>query len=185
MISNQDGLSVPVKLDYQYGAKLKPRPPLVFKDPTYPTITFALSFIHHPTYFYVHLKQEEESLLNPLIKKLNDIYRDSEPVPVTHPEVGSFWVAKEAHRDMWSRFAVVSVNLGNAESGGNSSALLLSVDWGFFETVELSQLRPLVKDVLDIPCLAIGVRLAGIYPPNQTTVTSITSWTSILFCLVA
>ena len=38
------------------------------------------------------------------------------------------------------------------------------VDWGDMEIVAISQLRPLVSELLDIPCLALCCRLAGVYP---------------------
>lgn len=134
--------------------------------PTSTKLTVQLSYVFHPNHFYVHIKDEVPTLVEPLVKRLNELYRHSEPVPVQLPEIGSFWVAKENKMNNWARVLVVEVNVVK----GVTKVTVLSVDWGFVEVVELSQLRPLVHQVSETPCLALCFRLAGVYPLNQSMV---------------
>ena len=120
-------------MDYQYGKVLEP-------SPTSIKFTVQLSYVFHPNDFDVHIKDEVPTLLEPLVKRLNELYHHSEPVQVQHPEIGSFWVAKEKTMSNWANELVVKVNMVQ----GVTKVTVLSVDWGFVEVVELSQLRPLV-----------------------------------------
>lgn len=109
------------------------------------------------------------SLVDPLDKRLNDLYRHSEPVPVQRPELGSFWVAKvtKIPNVNWSRVQIYDTN---GLDKGLTKVTVFSVDWGFLEEVELSQLRPLIPQVTKTHCLALCFRLAEIYPLNQPEV---------------
>ena len=135
--------------------------------PTSTKLAVQLSYVFHPNHFYVHVKDEVPTLVEPLVKRLNKLYRHSKPVPVQLPEIGSFWVVKEKTMNNWARVLVVEVNVAK---GVCTKVTVLSVDWGFVEVVELSQLRPLVYQVSETPCLALCFRLAGVYPLNQSMV---------------
>ena len=46
-------------------------------------------------------------MVEPLIERLNALYENSPRVPVTQPEIGSFWVTKEPGKNIWSRVEVI------------------------------------------------------------------------------
>lgn len=154
-------------MDYDYGAVLNPRPPLVSESQELPTVTITMASITSPTWFYGHLVKDH-TLLATMVDRLNRLYKESTPVPVTRPEVGSFWVYKENMRDMWSRCEVICLH--EDASKQTISVTVLAVDWGFLEVIDLSQLRPLVHNIKDMPSFAICFRLAGIYPLNENLV---------------
>jgi len=158
----RDKRPVKIQLEYEYGAVLKPRPP-----PGSSNLIVQLSHVFHPNHFYAHIKDEVPTLVDPLVKRLNELYRYSEPVPVQRPEIGSFWVAKEKTMNNWSRVQIFDTK---GLDKGLNKVTVFSVDWGFLEEVELSQLRPLIPQVTKTHCLAFCLRLAGIYPLNQPEV---------------
>lgn len=157
---------------------MKPRPsPL--KNPCEKTIHCYFSWIESPSLFYVHLSEEIDTLVEPLKNRLNELYQNSREVPVTQPEVGSFWVIQESRTKSWSRAKILNVM---ADEGGASDAAndnrkvrrtrckVFLVDWGMVDQVDTSQLRPLFKEILEIPCLAIRCRLDGIFPVDAIAV---------------
>ncbi|EFX71403.1 hypothetical protein DAPPUDRAFT_255836 [Daphnia pulex] len=158
----------PISLDYQFGSILKPRSlPMLGSSKT---IQCCFSHVISPSHFYVHLLDEIPSLVRPLSERLNELYKNSEEVPVTQPEVGSFWVVQEPQSQFWSRAKILSVDI-NDEIGWKTpgktkhpTCTVFLVDWGNVDVIPISQLRPLVKELLDIPCLALRCRLDGIYP---------------------
>ena len=156
------------KLEYQFGAVLEKRTsPFCDNNSSTKTIKFLFSYVFSPSYFYVHLSEEITTIVEPLIQRLNVLYENSVPVPVTQPEIGSFWVVKELGRNVWSRVEVTDVNYEE------QTVSVFFVDWGDMEIVDNSQLRPLVKELLDIPCLAFCCRLGGIYPCLKSMVSLI------------
>lgn len=140
------------------------------------TIQCYFSHVISPTHFYVHLLDEISTLVKPLSERLNQLYENSQEVPVTQPEVGSFWVVQEPQTQFWSRAKILSVDI-NDEIGWktpgkikNPTCTVFLVDWGNADVVAISQLRPLVKEILNIPCLALRCRLDGIYPFERSMV---------------
>lgn len=136
----------------------------------------CFSHVISPSHFYVHLLDEIPSLVRPLSERLNELYENSEEVPVTQPEVGSFWVVQEPQSQFWSRAKILSVDI-NDEIGWKTpgktkhpTCTVFLVDWGNVDVIPISQLRPLVKELLDIPCLALRCRLDGIYPFERSLV---------------
>lgn len=153
------------KLEYQFGAVLEKRTfPFCDNNSSSKTIKFFFSYVFSPSYFYVHLSEEVATKVEPLIKRLNALYTNSLPVPVTQPEIGSFWVTKEIGRNVWSRVEVTDVNCEQ------QTVSVFFVDWGDMDIVDIGQLRPLVKELIDIPCLAFCCRLGGIYPYMKSIV---------------
>lgn len=165
-----------IRLDYQYGAVLKPRllPPITRGA----IIHFCLSHVLSPTQFYVHLADEIPSLIKPLTERLNTMYQDSKEVPVTQPEIGSFWVVQESQTKCWSRAVIVDVESDDTDNSAVDKkdpgkmkikyCSVFLVDWGNADRVKLSQLRPLIKEILHIPCLALPCRLDGVHPLGAT-----------------
>jgi len=93
------------------------------------------------------------------------VYESARLIPVTtKPEIGSFWVTKEVEKEIWSRIEVIDVDYVKR------SATVVFVDWGYIEIVDFSQLQPLVKEFVDIPCLAFRCRLGGVFPYLKTWV---------------
>ena len=164
------------KLDYQFGAVLKKRiSPFCDNNSSSKTIKFLFSYVFSPSYFYVHLSEEVATRVEPLIHRLNVLYENSLPVPVTQPEIGSFWVIKEVGRNVWSRVEVTDVNYEQ------QTVSVFFVDWGDMEIVDICELRPLVKELLDIPCLAFCCRLGGIYPYSKSMVSWFFKWYLIYY----
>lgn len=168
-------------LEYQYGAILQSRQLPIFKDQT-KTLHFCLSHVSSPSDFYIHLSCEIPSLIDPLCDSLNSLYQNSQEVPVTQPEVGSFWVIQESCTKFWSRAKVLSVSTSKDTSSNSvvetrgkvespTRVTVFLVDWGSTDVVEVSKLRPLVKEILETPCLAIRCRLDGIFPREGSVVT--------------
>lgn len=161
-------------MDYQYGATLKARPLPFSADNTDSQKAIGISLTHvvSPSHFYVHLVDEIESLVEPLNGRLATLYRHSQPVPVSRPEIGSFWVVQEnSGTEFWYRVRILS--LDDCQNGSAPTVChVFLVDWGGVDTVPICQLRPLVKELLDIPCLALRCRLDGIYPYRLNMVRS-------------
>lgn len=148
--------------DYRYGAILKSRSLAVTSDQS---INFRLAHVYSPSHFYVHIEDDIESLLIPLMARINYLYRGSLPVAVSRPnwEVGSYWVAKDSRSGtvLWHRVQLLEID------HENSKVTAFLVDFGCIDQFKLSKLRPLDNRLLDTPCLAIGCRLDGIYPTGN------------------
>ena len=140
---------------------LNPRP-LPFL--TTNNLTFRLTKVISPTHFFVHADDELSSQLNSLSARLNSLYRNSTPFDHARPSVGSFWVIKERAGEKWSRVRVTELDVDTKTVG------VLSVDYGDTDTVLISELRPLFKEIADTPCLAIRCRLGGIYPSERKVI---------------
>lgn len=174
--SEWESQRVPISLDYQFGSVLKPRSLPMLGNSGSEIIQCFFSHVISPTHFYVHLLDEISTLIKPLTELLNQLYENSEEVPVTQPEVGSFWVVQEPQNQFWSRAKILSVDKNDEISwktqvkAKNPTCTVFLVDWGNVEIVSVSQLRPLVKKILDIPCLALHCRLDGIYPFQKSMV---------------
>ena len=159
---------------------MKPRTSPLKNNPDGKIIDCFFSWIKSPTDFYIHLRDEIASLVEPLKNRLNELYHNSQEVPVTKPEIGSYWVIQESGTKFWSRAKIISVmseensNMPHAANGLSKSRRTICkvflVDWGNEDEVDISQLRPLVKEILDIPCLAIRCRLDGIFPIDAVAV---------------
>lgn len=175
-----------ITLDYRYGSVLKPRTSPVFANSNANTLYCCFSHVISPSHFYVHLLDEISSLVTPLSKRLNELYENSQQVPVTQPEVGSFWVVQETQTKFWSRAKILSVQTNDeigwkipGEIKHRTTCAVLLVDWGNVEVVPICNLRPLVKEILDIPCLALRCRLDGIYPFGKSKV-----YKDLIFCCI-
>lgn len=165
----------PIFMDYKYEASLKPRQLQFLKYASAHTIMISLSHVISPTHFYVHLRDEQSTLLHPLSKSLNSLYEHSQQVPVTQPDIGSYWVVHTAQMNSWNRVKILSLSNANGSNDNQknvkpTTCQVFLVDWGLVETVPIAQLRPLVKEVLDTPCLALRCRLDGIYPYRRNMV---------------
>ena len=124
-------------------------------------LTFCLASVISPTRFYVYADDDLSSQLSPLSERINYYYRHSVPFDHARPTIGSFWVIKDRNGDNWSRVCVIGLDVDN------KTVSVLLIDYGDTDTVPISQLRPLRKEITDTPCLAIPCRLGGIYPPGQ------------------
>jgi len=145
-------------MDYVFGAVLESRPLVPFI--TTGTLTFLPASIISPTHFYVYPIDETSSQLSMLEKRLNDIYSHSNTVSVTRPEVGSCWVTKDRN-EQWSRVRVTSLDVNH------QTVDVVFVDYGDNSTVQTSKLHPLVKEIINIHCLAVRCRLGGVRPKEQ------------------
>ncbi|KAI9558253.1 hypothetical protein GHT06_015006 [Daphnia sinensis] len=167
----QSSKKTPISLSYQYGSILKPRVSPALGNSSLNTLYCCFSHVISPTHFYVHLRDEISTIVKPLSERLNELYENSQPVPVTQPEVGSFWVVQEMQSKFWSRAQILSVETDNeigwkaaGEIKHKTTCTVFLVDWGNIEVVAVCHLRPLVKEIVNIPCLALHCRLDGIYP---------------------
>ena len=155
---------------------MKPRPSPLKIYPEEKLIDCYVSWIKSPSEFYIHLRDEKSSLLEPLRDRLNALYHNSRMVRNLKPEIGSYWVIQESrpsHLKYWSRVKILSAMPNGANKNvndGHTVYKVFLVDWGNVELVYISQLRPLVKEILDIPCLAIRCRLDGISPIDAVAV---------------
>ncbi|XP_045027940.1 LOW QUALITY PROTEIN: uncharacterized protein LOC116922036 [Daphnia magna] len=168
---HQDSNKTPISLRYQYGSILKPRKSPALGNSSLNTLYCRFSHVISPTHFYVHLRDEISTIVKPLSERLNELYENSQPVPVTQPEVGSFWVVQEKQTNFWSRAEILSVETNDeigwktpGEIKHKTTCTVFLVDWGNVEVVAVCHLRPLVKEIVKIPCLALLCRLDGIYP---------------------
>lgn len=186
--TTDDNKKTSLFLDYQYGAVLKSKRLSVTNKEEPTPLRCCFSYVKSPSEFYVHLRDEIGELVEPLCEKLKKLYLNSQKVPVTQPEVGSFWVIQESQTKFWSRAKILSISIGdkagskvvNGHQGQLKPTLVtvFLVDWGYVDVVEVSELRPLVNEVLGIPCLAHKCRLGGIFPVTGTMVFKIWSLTS-------
>lgn len=129
-------------------------------------LKFTVSQIYSPTHFYV-LPEDDVAILQDLTEVLREKYENSNPVPVLHPDVGSFWVTRSEIQECWARVKVIKVKECEPGKSGDfceNTCHVFLVDLGVFETVRVSTLRPLVREVLDISCIALRCRMVGIYP---------------------
>ena len=149
-----------LKLDYQFEAVLQQRTsPFSDANSLDCSFKFLFSYVFSPSYFCIHLSDEIATRVEPLILRLNAVYESAPLIPVTtKPEIGSFWVTKEEEKNIWSRVEIIGVN--NAQKRVN----VLFVDWGHVGVVDFSQLQPLVKEFVEVPCCAFRCCLAGIFP---------------------
>lgn len=148
-------------VEYEFGAVLTPRPLPFLTN----RITFWMSYVISPTHFYILADDQLTMEIDALSARLNSIYPDSKRVSVSRPEIGSFWVVKESNDlNWWCRARVLKLN------EDDQTVQVILVDFGKIETVEIAELRPLVKEVVDLPCLAIRCRLGGIYPPGRKVI---------------
>ena len=140
-------------LDYAFGAELKSRTLLPFL--TTGEMIFLPASIISPSHFYVYPIDETSSKLIILEERLNDLYSHSNSAGVTQPEIGSCWVIQERNRN-WSRVRVTNLDLDH------QTVDVDFVDYGGNGKVETSKLHPLIREIVDIPCLAVRCRLRGI-----------------------
>lgn len=153
-------------MEYDFGAVFKSRP-LPFLSIN--RLTFSLGSILSPSHFYVYPCDELPWKLISLTERLNVLYRDSNPIPVSLPEIGSCWVVRDKNDPKWSRVKVTALDLVLR------SVRVIFVDYGYHSTVGISELRPPTKELADIPCLAVRSLLGGIYPIGQSDKNS-TNW---------
>lgn len=151
----------PSSLQYEYGAVLAPRPlPVLDSSTDVNVMKLSVSHINSPTHFYAHL-QDEEPVFQDLATFLNETYEQSKPVPVARPDVGSFWVARSETSNAWVRVEITGVQ---PAAQTEPVCSVFHVDSGLVEGVPVSNLRPLVTEILDTPCIALRCRLTGIHP---------------------
>lgn len=121
------------------------------------------------------LPDDDFLALQDLTEILRETYENSQSVPGLRPEIGSYWVAQSEIQESWARAKVVQADgrgrsAVKSETNPENVCYVFFVDWGIFETVRVSSLRPLVKDIVDFPCTALRCHMAGIYPYNGSPV---------------
>ncbi|XP_053928214.1 tudor domain-containing protein 1 [Cuculus canorus] len=84
--------------------------------------------------------------------------------PAFHPAAGNLCCAQFTEDNLWYRAAVVAyVSEDNVLAG--------YIDYGNFEVLPVTRLRPMIPRLMDLPAQAIRCTLAGVKPPSE-------AWTS-------
>lgn len=162
----------PRRMDCQFGAVLKPKKLPTLSETDSVKVMISVLGVTSPSEFYVHLLDDKLLVLQPLTERLTTLYANSRSVSVTGNRLkeGSYWVANDLTTGIWCRVKIISLSNQNRSTAKPTHCTVFLVDWGIFKCIEIAQLRPLVTEILDVPCLAVRCRLDGIYPRRETKV---------------
>ncbi|KFV47240.1 Tudor domain-containing protein 1, partial [Tyto alba] len=123
----------------------------------------VVSFIQNPENFFCQQINSARQLAE-LQVSLNE-YCDKFPgSPAFHPAAGNVCCARFTEDNFWYRAAVIAYV-------SEDTVLAGYIDYGNFEVLPLTRLRPMIPRLMDLPAQAIRCTLAGVKPP-------LGSWTS-------
>uniref|UniRef100_A0A8C0IG16 Tudor domain containing 1 n=1 Tax=Bubo bubo TaxID=30461 RepID=A0A8C0IG16_BUBBB len=121
----------------------------------------VVSSIQNPENFFC---QQMHSQLAELQVSLNEHCGKSPSSPAFHPPAGNVCCAQFTEDNLWYRAAVI-------QYVSEDTALVGYIDYGNFEVLPLTRLRPMISRLMDLPAQAIRCTLAGVKPPSG-------AWTS-------
>uniref|UniRef100_A0A8C8BCP7 Tudor domain-containing protein 1 n=1 Tax=Otus sunia TaxID=257818 RepID=A0A8C8BCP7_9STRI len=123
----------------------------------------VVSSVQNPENFFCQQMNSARQLAA-LQVSLNEHCGKSPSSPAFHPPAGNVCCAQFTEDDLWYRAAVIQYI-------SEESVLVGYIDYGNFEVLPLTRLRPMISRLMDLPAQAIRCTLAGVKPPSG-------AWTS-------
>uniref|UniRef100_A0A8C0FCJ6 Tudor domain containing 1 n=1 Tax=Bubo bubo TaxID=30461 RepID=A0A8C0FCJ6_BUBBB len=123
----------------------------------------VVSSIQNPENFFCQQMHSARQLAE-LQVSLNEHCGKSPSSPAFHPPAGNVCCAQFTEDNLWYRAAVI-------QYVSEDTALVGYIDYGNFEVLPLTRLRPMISRLMDLPAQAIRCTLAGVKPPSG-------AWTS-------
>ncbi|NXN92037.1 TDRD1 protein, partial [Rhinopomastus cyanomelas] len=121
------------------------------------TFSGVISFIQNPEDFFCQQIQYTRQLLH-LQMALKEHCGKVPSSPAFRPAVGNVCCAQFTEDNLWYRAAVLAYN-------SEEIVLVGYIDYGNFEGLPLTRLRPMIPRLMDLPAQAIRCTLAGVKPP--------------------
>ncbi|NXW60985.1 TDRD1 protein, partial [Eurystomus gularis] len=123
----------------------------------------VVSYVKNPETFFCQ-QTHSACQLAELQVSLNE-HCDKFPSSLSfHPAVGSVCCAQFTEDNLWYRAVI-------AACVSEDTAFVGYIDYGNFEVLPLTRLRPMIPELMDLPAQAITCTLAGVKPPSG-------AWTS-------
>ncbi|XP_074764555.1 tudor domain-containing protein 1 [Athene noctua] len=123
----------------------------------------VVSSVQNPENFFCQQMHSARQLAE-LQVSLNDHCGKSPSSPAFHPTAGSVCCAQFTEDNLWYRAAVI-------QCVSEDTVLVGYIDYGNFEVLPLTRLRPAIPRLMDLPAQAIRCTLAGVKPQSG-------AWTS-------
>uniref|UniRef100_A0A8D0EH35 Tudor domain-containing protein 1 n=1 Tax=Strix occidentalis caurina TaxID=311401 RepID=A0A8D0EH35_STROC len=119
----------------------------------------VVSSIQNPENFFCQQVHSARQLAE-LQVSLNEHCGKSPSSPAFHPPAGNVCCAQFTEDDLWYRAAVI-------QYVSEDTVLVGYIDYGNFEVLPLTRLRPMISRLMDLPAQAIRCTLAGVKPPSR------------------
>ncbi|XP_074730149.1 tudor domain-containing protein 1 [Strix uralensis] len=119
----------------------------------------VVSSIQNPENFFCQQMHSARQLAE-LQVSLNEHCGKSPSSPAFHPPAGNVCCAQFTEDDLWYRAAVI-------QYVSEDTVLVGYIDYGNFEVLPLTRLRPMISRLMDLPAQAIRCTLAGVKPPSR------------------
>ncbi|XP_054838835.1 tudor domain-containing protein 1 [Eublepharis macularius] len=126
-----------------------------------------VAHIETPGYFFCQLLENGHKLAE-LQASLSEYGDKISAVPDFCPSVGDTCCAQFTEDNQWYRASVLSYP-------SEKTVLVGYVDFGNFEVLQLSRLRPITPNLMELPMQAMKCTLAGVKPVSETWSTEATS----------
>ncbi|XP_048360843.1 tudor domain-containing protein 1 [Sphaerodactylus townsendi] len=127
----------------------------------------VVAHIQTPEYFFCQLLDNGRKLTE-LQTSLSEYCDKISAVPNFCPSVGDTCCAQFTEDNQWYRASVLSY-------ATDKTVLVGYIDFGNFEALHLSRLRPIIPKLLELPMQAMKCTLAGVNPISGTWSTEATS----------
>uniref|UniRef100_A0A663MQ48 Tudor domain containing 1 n=1 Tax=Athene cunicularia TaxID=194338 RepID=A0A663MQ48_ATHCN len=116
----------------------------------------VVSSVQNPENFFCQQMHSARQLAE-LQVSLNDHCGKSPSSPAFHPTAGNVCCAQFTEDNLWYRAAVI-------QCVSEDAVLVGYIDYGNFEVLPLTRLRPVIPRLMDLPAQAIRCTLAGVKP---------------------
>ncbi|KAG5900146.1 hypothetical protein JTB14_012819 [Gonioctena quinquepunctata] len=141
--------------------------------------TCIFSYILSPSEFYIHVLDEETVSIDCLSKKIFQNYNSSIPTHSSKKlacnDIGQYCLAFIPKCSSWFRAEVLDWYSDNE----SDVVLIQLVDYGNKENISYKNLRSMIKELTNIPKLAVRCHFPLMYPPNSTRLNKTSDWPEV------
>ncbi|XP_023023503.2 uncharacterized protein [Leptinotarsa decemlineata] len=159
-----------VKLDTLYEPKRK-RTPKVGDE-------CAFSHIESPSEFYIHIDDEETSMIDSINEQSNEYFKGTVSSYCSKRaavgDIGKFCFSYIPDYHGWFRVVVLDWCLNDTEN-----VLIQLADYGNIRNTSYKNLRKMIKEISDIPLLAIRCHFPQMFPFGSTANNKLTDWPDV------